>query len=119
MTLSIEQIATAISRHSFEDAYPYLLDDVRWRLVDGEDLEGKAAVVATCETSARYLSGVMTRFDKFVVRAMDNCVVIESVATYSEPGGDTSVVASCDIYDFTSGKLSTIASYNIELEGNS
>ena len=119
MTQTIEQIATAISRHAFEDAYPHLLDDVQWNIIGGANLVGKAEIVAASNASAEYLSGVTTRFDKFAARKMDNTVVIESTATYTEQDGETSVVACCDIYDFVSGKLANITSYNIELPSDS
>jgi hypothetical protein len=118
MTKTIEQVATAISRHVFEDAYPHLSDDACWNLIGGEDLVGKEAIIAACDASAEHLSGVTTSFDKFIVRQSDNSVVIESSATYTGQDGGTSIVASCDIYDFVSGKLATITSYNIELPNN-
>ncbi len=33
---------------------------------------------------------------------------------YAEPGG-TSRVSSCDLYDFTDGRLTSITSYTVEL----
>ncbi len=119
MTLSIEQVARSISGHTFADAYPYLTDTVRWNMVGGELLEGKDAVVQACDASAAYLSGVTTTFDSFKVIVADDCVVIESSATYSGSEGDVSRVASCDVYGFVSGMLSQITSYNIELTGTS
>jgi len=41
--------------------------------------------------------------------------VIDSPAEYLEVENERSVVASCDIYDFASGELSTITSYTVEI----
>jgi hypothetical protein len=119
MTQTIQQIATAVSRHEFDHAYPYVGEEIRWNVIGAEEIVGKAAVVAACDASAEFLSGVATRFDKFAVRQMDDTVIIESTATYTEQDGGTSVVACCDIYDFVSGKLINITSYNIEIPCNS
>jgi hypothetical protein len=45
----------------------------------------------------------------------DESVVVDSLARYTADGADTSVVASCDIYDFVDGRISEIVSYTIEL----
>ena len=119
MNHSIEQIARSFSSHAFEDTFPYLSDEVRWATVGGEHLEGKEAVIRACKKSAKYLSGVATTFDTFKVIVADNCVVVESSATYSGGESDMSAVASCDIYVFALGMLTEITSYNIELSGTS
>ena len=115
MNLSIEAIARAFSGHDFEAAYPYLADDVSWRIVGGEQLTGKAAVVGACEQSAAYLAEAATEFRQFRTLVGESWVVIDSLADYTDTEHKTSTVASCDIYDFQDGMLSEISSYNIEL----
>jgi limonene-1,2-epoxide hydrolase len=96
-------------------AYPYLTDDIRWNLVGERRVEGKEKVIAVCRESAAYLTGVTTDFVKFRTVATDDCVVIDSVAEYTDKEEKTSRVASCDIYDFTNGKVSEITSYTVEV----
>ena len=115
MELTNEQIAKAFSHHDFEAAYPYLTDDVRWNLVGERLVEGKEQVIAVCRESAAYLTGVTTDFVKFRTVVTDDCVVIDSVAEYTDKEEKTSRVASCDIYDFTNGKVSQITSYTVEV----
>jgi hypothetical protein len=45
----------------------------------------------------------------------DDCVVVDSVAEYTDKKEKTSHVASCDIYDFINGKVSQITSYTVEV----
>jgi hypothetical protein len=40
--------------------------------------------------------------------AAENCVVIDSRAEYVDAEGESSQVASCDIYDFIDGSLAAI-----------
>jgi ketosteroid isomerase-like protein len=114
MERRIEQIAEDFSRHRFAETYPYLLEDVRWDVVGDKPVVGKEAVVAACGQSADYLAGVTTRFTKFKVVVGADSVVVDSVAEYDD-GGESSSVASCDIYDFTDGRVAAITSYTVEL----
>jgi ketosteroid isomerase-like protein len=115
MELTNEQIAEVFSHHDFEAAYPYLRDDVRWNIVGERPVEGKERVIAVCRESAAYLTGVTTDFVKFRTVVTDDCVVIDSVAEYTDKEEKPSYVASCDIYDFTNGKVSEITSYTVEV----
>jgi hypothetical protein len=116
MELTNGQISEAFSHHDFEAAYPYLADDVRWNLVGQRRVEGKETVIAVCRESAAYLTGVVTDFVKFRTVVTADCVVIDSVAEYRDKEENLSYVASCDIYDFTNGKVSEITSYTVEVE---
>jgi limonene-1,2-epoxide hydrolase len=115
MELTNQQIAEAFSHHDFEAAYPYLTEDVRWNIVGQRRVEGKEKVIAVCRESAAYLTGVATDFVKFRTVVTDDCVVIDSVAEYTNKEEKPSYVASCDIYDFTNGKVSEITSYTVEV----
>ena len=115
MSLTFKQIAEAFSNHKFELAYAYLSDDVRWDNVGGEQIHGKDNVIHTCEQSAQYLATVTTKFSKFKTIVGENCVVIDTAADYIDAENNVSVVASCDIYQFTEGKVSEITSYTVEL----
>jgi hypothetical protein len=116
MELTGEQIAEAFSRHDFEASYPYLADDIRWNIVGERLVEGKENVISVCRESAEYLTGVTTDFRRFRKVITDDCVVIDSVAEYTgKEEAERSLVASCDIYDFTNGNVSEITSYTVDL----
>ncbi len=42
--------------------------------------------------------------------------VVDPVARCTGADGATSVVSSCDVYEFTGGSLTTVTSYAVELE---
>jgi hypothetical protein len=115
----IEELAEAFSRHRFAEVYPYLSDDVRWDVVGDRLVVGRADVVSTCEQSAEYLAGVTTDFRRFRVVVGGDRVVVDSEAEYAGRDGESSVVASCDLYDFSGGRLAAITSYTIQLGGAS
>ena len=116
MTLSHAQIAEAFSRHEFARTYPYFAESIRWNVIGGEQLAGQEAVTQTCEQSAEFLAKVTTTFTKFRAVVGEDCVVIDSEAIYTDADQETSTVASCDLYDFTDGKLVGITSYTISLD---
>ena len=116
MELTSQRIAEAFSRHDFEVTYPYLTDDLRWNIVGERLIEGKEKVIAVCRESAAYLTGVTTDSVKFRTVVTDDCIVVDSVAQYTDKEENTSHVTSCDIYDFTNGKVSEITSYTVEVE---
>jgi hypothetical protein len=110
----VRAIAEAFSRHQFTAVYPYLHEDVTWTLVGDRRLAGRAEVVATCERSAAYLAEVGSTFRRVKVVEAGSCVVVECEVEYAEPAR-TSRVSSCDLYDFTDGRLTGITSYTVEL----
>jgi ketosteroid isomerase-like protein len=116
MAKLLEDIAEAFCRHRFDEAIPYLAEDITWSLVGADAITGKTAVVAACESTSADLKDVTTTFTHFRTVSGPDCVVIDSVGEYSEADGGTSVVASCDIFDFTDGQVTAIRSYTIELD---
>ena len=112
-----EKIARAFSSHRFEEALPHLADDIIWTLVGAEPVIGRKAVKQACKRTGSYLADVTTEFQRFRTVVGDESVVVDSLARYTEAGGDVSVVASCDIYDFVDGRVTEIVSYTVELPG--
>lgn len=115
MSSTIEEVAEAFSSHRFAEAYPVLASHVRWNLVGGSPLDGRDAVIEACEASAGFLSQMTTEFRRFKVVVGSDAVAIDSLAEYVDADGKTSVVSSCDIYEFENGVLSAITSYTVEV----
>lgn len=114
--LTTEKIARAFSSHRFELALPHLADDVIWTLVGGETLIGRKKVKKAIEKTAADLSAVTTEFQRFRTVVGEESVVVDSLARYTDAGGDVSIVASCDVYDFDGdGRITEIVSYTVEL----
>lgn len=114
--LTTEKIARAFSSHRFEVALPHLADDVIWTLVGGETLIGRKKVKKAIEKTAADLAAVTTEFQRFRTVVGEESVVVDSLARYTDAGGDVSIVASCDVYDFDGdGRITEIVSYTVEL----
>jgi ketosteroid isomerase-like protein len=118
------QTAEAFSGHRFEEAYDQLADDVRWVVVGQMLLRGRDEVVRACTGTATHLATTTTEFLRFVVvedrgATADQRVVVDAVARYRDADGTTSLVSSCDIYEFADGRLVGITSYGVELDPDS
>lgn len=116
MSTTPSEIAEAFSRHTFEEAYPFILDEAEWTLVGGDQIHGKADIVTVCEETASELGDTKTTFHTFKVIATDDCVVIDSRAEFIGGDGESSHVASCDIFDFVDGNIASITSYAVEID---
>jgi len=114
-TTEIEKIARAFSSHRFDQALTHLADDVVWTRVGDKPLIGRKAVKKACERTATELNGVTTEFQRFRTVVGEDSVVVESLGRYTGPGGDVSIVASCDVYDFDEERITEIVSYTVEL----
>jgi ketosteroid isomerase-like protein len=112
---SPREVATAISGHRFRDAYAALSPDVRWVSVGEGELTGRQAVVDACEAALVALSAGTAEFLRFVVIADDEAVAVDSVARYADADGTTSLVSSCDVFEFRDGLLAAVRSYAVEL----
>lgn len=114
--LTTEKIARAFSSHRFELALPHLADDIIWTVVGADPLIGRKAVKKAIERTAADLATVTTEFQRFRTVVGEESVVVDSLARYADAGGDVSIVASCDIYDFADdGRITEIVSYTVEL----
>ncbi|MFI5916776.1 nuclear transport factor 2 family protein [Dactylosporangium sp. NPDC051541] len=114
-TTDIRAVANAFSGHRFTDAYPFLAEDVVWNIMGGEALHGRDAVIAACESTLAGLTATTTEHTRFVTVADAGRAAVDTIARYTAADGSTTVVASCDIYEFNDGILTTITSYAAEL----
>jgi ketosteroid isomerase-like protein len=114
-TTDVRAVAEAFSGHRFTDAYPFLAPDVIWNVMGGETRHGRDAVMAACEATLADLAGTTTELTRFVAVGDAGRAAVDAVARYTGPDGDVTVVASCDVYEFRDGTLTTITSYHAEL----
>jgi SnoaL-like domain len=113
--MTITETAEAFSGHRFAEAYPQLSPDARWVLPGQAALEGRDAIVAACENTATELAGATTEFTRFRTVSGPDAVAVDVVARYTDAAGHTSVVSSCDIYEFDGDTVVMITSYAVEL----
>ncbi len=59
---------------------------------------------------------VTTEFTRFVVAADDDTAAVDATGRYTGRDGTTSVVSSCDIFEFHEGLIVRITSYAVEEE---
>ncbi|MBI5160873.1 MAG: nuclear transport factor 2 family protein [Micrococcales bacterium] len=114
MGVTKEDVARAFSEHRFTDAYPFIAADVRWNVVGAAVLPGKQLLMQSCGSMLAELDGVEVRFDRFRVITSETAVVVDSVAHYG--GDDPASVAACDIYEFDGELVTSITSYNVEVD---
>src|SRR5215213_6665788 len=110
------EIAGAFSGHRFSDAYGALHPDVRWTAVGQEVLTGREAVVDACEATLAELATTTVEFSRFLVVADGEAAAVDVVGRYVDADGGTSVVSSCDVYEFRGGMVAAITSYAVELD---
>lgn len=114
MSLDIDQIAEAFCSHRFAETYPYMADEIKWNIVGREELIGREAVIAQCNMGMKFLATVSTTYLKLKTYRAETCVVVEGAAQFQDQENQTSSVASCDIFQFSNGKLVEITSYVID-----
>ena len=115
--MDTRQTAEAFSAHRFTEVYDKLEDGVRWVVPGQAPIEGRAEVVAACESAAvefGQLAGVEVL--RFVSVADDRVAAVDATVQYTSSDGSVSVVSSADIYEFDAdGGLTTITSYAVEV----
>ena len=115
MSLDIYQIAEAFCSYRFAVTYPYMADEIKWNIVGREELMGREAVIDQCNRSAKFLETVSTTITKLKIIRAETFVVVEDAAQFQDQENQTSRVASCDVFQFSDGRLVEITSYVIEL----
>ena len=115
MSLNIDQIAEAFCSHRFAETYPYMAGEIKWNIVDGEELIGREAVIDQCDKAAKFLETVSATITKLKIIRAETIVVVEGAAKFQDQEDQTSSVASCDVFQFSAGRLVEITSYNVEL----
>ena len=72
-------------------------------------------ITACYKAAAKFLEPVSSTITKLKFYRAENNVVVEGAALFQHSGNQTSSVASCDVFEFSEGRLVGINSYVIEL----
>jgi hypothetical protein len=115
MSLNMEQIAAAFCSHRFTETFPYMADEIKWNMIGREELIGREAVIDHCHKSVKFLETVTSTITKLKTYRLENCVILEGAAEFTDQENQTSGVASCDLFQFSDGRLVEITSYVIDL----
>jgi hypothetical protein len=118
MSTPTKDLAEAFSRHRFRDTYDHLATDVVWLSVGGPTIRGREAVVRSCESTLVELTDTTTDFTRFRSVADTDTAAVDVIGHYTSDDGETSVVASCDIYEFDGDTIVKITSYTVELDAD-
>lgn len=111
--MDARQIAEAFSGHRFEEAFPFLADDVVWRMPGSDDVVGRDAVMALCRSTAEELADTGVTVERFLVIDGGDNVAVDTLTTYAK-GDAVSTVASCDVYETRDGMVARITSYAVD-----
>ncbi len=107
-----KDIALAFSNGHFEQAYPYLADDVCWSVKGEESFQGKEAVVEQSQKIAAYFASVSTDFQTDKVLESGSTVVVAGTAEFFREGKSINFTSACDVYEFDGqGRVVGIDSY--------
>ena len=115
MSLNIDQIAEAFCNYRFAVTYPYMADEIKWNMIGREELIGREAIIDHCNKSVKFLETVSSTITKLKTYRVANCVIVEGAAQFQDKEDQTSSVASCDVFQFSDGRLVEITSYVIDL----
>jgi SnoaL-like domain len=115
MSLNMDQIAEAFCSHRFVETYPYMADEIKWEIVGREQLVGREVVIDQCNQAAKFLETVSTTIARLKIIRAETFVVVEGAAKFQDQENQTASVASCDVFQFSDGRLVRITSYNVEL----
>jgi hypothetical protein len=116
MNLDIEQIAKTFISHNFDETFPYMADGIKWNVIGRHELLGRDAVMAQCAEAKKFLATVATTFTKLEVSRAGNTVFVEGACLFRDPKDQSSRVASCDVFQFSDGRLVEITSYVVDLK---
>ena len=94
--------------------YPYMADEIKWNIVGRNELRGRAAVIDRCTDAAKFLGTVTATLTRLKIIRAETCVIVEGAAQFQDQENQTSSVASCDVFQFSDGRLVEITSYVID-----
>lgn len=110
-----KQIAEAFSNGNFELVFPYLAENIQWKVIGDFYAEGKNQVTEKCKQVAGYFKSVTTDFETINIIADKNTVAVNGTAEFIREGKRVNFVSACDIYEFNEdNELQSVTSYCIQ-----
>ncbi len=114
MSLTIEQIAEAFCSYRYTEIFPCMADGIKWNIIGTDEFVGRETVIAQCNNAAKFLETVSPTITKQKIHRAEACVIVEGAAQFRDRDNQISMVASCDIFQFSDGRLVEITSYVID-----
>lgn len=93
-----------------------MADEIKWHIVGREELVRRKAVIARCAAAAKFLETASPTITKLKIKRAATFVVVEGAAQFREQENQTASVASCDVFQFSDGRLVEITLYVIALK---
>jgi len=85
-------------------------------MIGREELIGLEAVIAHCDKGTKFLETVSSTITKLKTYRAEPFVIVEGAAQFQDLENQISGVASCDVFQFSDGRLVQITSYVIDLK---
>lgn len=109
-----KHIAESFSMGNFKLSFPYLSDNIIWKVIGENIILGKSNVIENCEQTAKYFKSVQTNFRTEDVIVAENKVVIRGTGEFLKDGKRVNLISACDVYEFNhNNEIETILSYCI------
>lgn len=100
LLLSNREIAESFSAGKFENAFPYLAEDVVWKIVGDTEIVGKSQVVENCQQANNHGELEQNIFATDQIIKENNKVVIKGSGEFIRDGKRVNLIAACDVYEF-------------------
>lgn len=110
--------AIHLSTGQFDEASEFLSKEVKWNIINDQELNGYNEVQAHFKQINQYFNSVVTHFEVHdVIETTDRIVVIGTAEFYKE-NKILNIIEACDIYWFEADKIVELKSYCIPLDNN-
>lgn len=95
-----KRLASAFSDGKFTETYPYLHENVVWKVIGENQYLGKEAVINRCEEVASYFASMTTDFSTLHIIAEGNLVVVNGSGEFLRGGKRVSLISASEWYEF-------------------
>lgn len=111
-----KDIAFLLSTGKFSEASSYLSKEVKWNIVNDQELNGFIEVQRYFESVSEYFDTVVTNFKVDEVIENKDKVVVVGTAEFYKDDKLLNVIEACDVYLFENNKVKELKSFCILLD---
>lgn len=111
-----KDIAFLLSTGKFSEASSYLSKEVKWNIVNDQELNGFIEVQRYFESVSEYFDTVVTNFKVDEVIENKDKVVVVGTAEFYKDDKLLNVIEACDVYLFENNKVKELKSFCISLD---